>query len=275
MSTAQLIRLGFPEWSIWSLPLVAREFGHVFTRKRDRIITDVRQAIEDGVGDEAELRSWAADIFATSVAGSAYPWAAIVLRADPGADFDQARVSVMFHTMELMKAPDSYYEPLTRAWQGAAPSRFELSEEQKAFVRRVKSRIGVDFRRWEEADELADKLTGDGKPEEIANTLAIKDLRNVLVAAWQTRIRLAQDFVADSPPGEPAERRRARTKRYAADLKNVAEQARAICIAIIDRPEPGTGTVLPEAGRPPLISAPGSSPGFGLAKSPADYGIGP
>ena len=138
------------------------------------------------------MRSWAADVFATSVAGSAYPWAAIVLRADPGAPLDQARVSLMFHTMELMRTPDSYYEPLRLAWQGAVASKFVLSEEQKAFVRRVKSRIGVDFKRWEEADDLADQLIGDHKPEEIANTLAIKDLRNILVAAWQHRIDLAQ-----------------------------------------------------------------------------------
>ena len=275
MSTAQLIRLGFPEWSIWSLPLVAREFGHVFTRKRERIDTDVTQAIKSKVGSEEELRSWAADVFATSVAGSAYPWAAIVLRADPGAPLDQARVSLMFHTMELMRTPDSYYEPLRLAWQGAVASKFVLSEEQKAFVRRVKSRIGVDFKRWEEADDLADQLIGDHKPEEIANTLAIKDLRNILVAAWQHRIDLAQDFVADSPAEESAERRRNRRKRYAEDLRNVAERARAICIAIIDRPELGTGSVLPDAGRPPLVSAPEGSPNVGLRKSSTDYRIGP
>ena len=122
MSTAQLIRLGFPEWSLWSLPLVAREFGHVFTRKRDRIDTDVLQAAANNVRGEAELRSWAADIFATTVAGSAYPWAAIVLRADPDADLDQARVAVMLYTMELLKAPASYYDPLALAWQGAVAS---------------------------------------------------------------------------------------------------------------------------------------------------------
>lgn len=273
MSTAQLIRLGFPEWSIWSLPLVGREFGHVFTRKRDRIDADVRQAAANNVQDEAELHSWAADVFATTVAGSAYPWAAVVLRADPDEALDQARVSVMLYTMELMRAPDRYYEPLALAWQGAVASPFVLSAEQKDFVSRVKSRIGVDFKRWEKADVLVDQLISDEKPGEIASALAVKDLRTVLVAAWQARIRMAQDFVAESAPEEPAERRRARRKRYAEKLRHVAEQARAVCIAIIDGPEPGTG-VLPETGRPPIVGSPESYPGLGLRKSPTDYGGG-
>ncbi len=273
MSTAQLIRLGFPEWSIWSLPLVAREFGHVFTMKRDRIDTDVLQAAADNIRGEAELRSWAADVFATSVAGSAYPWAAVVLRADPDAPLDQARVAVMLHTMELMRAADQYYEPLARAWQGAVANPFVLSGEQKAFVSRVKSRIGVDFKRWENANVLVDQLTSEDKPGEIASTLAAKDLRNVLVAAWQARIRLAQDFVTKSPPEEPAEQRRARRKRYAEKLSYVAEQARAVCIAIIDGPEPGTG-VLPETGRPPIVGSPASRPDLGPRKRPTDFGGG-
>jgi hypothetical protein len=273
MSTAQLIRLGFPEWSIWSLPLVAREFGHVFTRKRDRIDTDVLQAAANNVGGKAELRSWAADIFATTVAGSAYPWAAIVLRADPDADLDQARVAVMLYTMELMNAPVSYYEPLALAWQGAVASPFVLSEEQKAFVSRVKSRIGVDFKRWERANLLVDRLIDNDEPEEIASALAVKDLRTVLVAAWQARIRMAQEFVAKSAPGEPADRRRARWKRYAEKLRQVAEQARAVCIAIIDGLEPGTG-VLPDTGRPPIVSSLASRPDLVPRKSPTDYGGG-
>ena len=270
MSTAQLIRLGFPEWSLWSLPLVAREFGHVFTRKRDRIDTDVLQAAANNVRGEAELRSWAADIFATTVAGSAYPWAAIVLRADPDADLDQARVAVMLYTMELLKAPASYYDPLALAWQGAVASPFVLSEEQKAFVSRIKDRIGVAFKRWERADVLVDQLLGDATPDEIASALAVKDLRTVLVAAWQARISMAQEFVADSAPGESADRRRARWKRYAEKLRQVAEQARAVCIAIIDGLEPGTG-VLPETGRPPIVSSPASRPDLGPRKLPMDY----
>ena len=49
---AQLIRLGFPEWSIWSLPLVAREFGHVFARKRERVRADMTEAMDQGVATE-------------------------------------------------------------------------------------------------------------------------------------------------------------------------------------------------------------------------------
>jgi len=168
MSTAQLIRLGFPEWSMWSLPLVAREFGHVFARKRERVRTDIQQALARNVATEAELCSWAADVFATTVLGSAYPWAAILLRAEPSAVGDQARVAVMMHTMELLRAPAEFYQPLAGAWQAATGGQFGLSEEQKAFVKTVKSRISVEFRRWEEANALADQLERGEEPTQIA-----------------------------------------------------------------------------------------------------------
>jgi hypothetical protein len=194
------------------------------------------------------------------------------LRADPGAVGDQARVAVMLHTMKLLDAPDEYYQPLAEAWQGAAAGQVVLSEEQKAFVRTVKSRIGVDFRRWEEVNVLVDQLSGEDEPARIASSLATNNLRNVIVAAWQVRIRLSRDFAADCASLESAGRRAARRRRYADDLRNVAERTRATCIAVIDRPGPGTGSVLPEAGRPPLIFSPASSPDFGPGKSLADHG---
>ena len=148
MSAAQLIRLGFPEWSVWSLPLIAREFGHVFVKKYERIDTDVARAKEAKVADEADLRSWAADVFATSVMGSAYPWAAMVLRVDPNDARDQTRVAVMLYTMELLGAMPQYTKSLPQAWQGVSAAQVALDPAQENFIRRVKSRIRLNYTRW-------------------------------------------------------------------------------------------------------------------------------
>jgi hypothetical protein len=276
MSTAQLVRLGFPEWSIWSLPLAAREYGHIFARKRERVRTDVQEALARHVATEAELCSWTADVFATTVLGSAYPWAAILLRAEPSAADDQARVAVMLHTLELMSPPDEFYRPMARAWQTATDGQFSLSEGQKDFVRKVKSRIRVEFRRWQDANDLADLLRSDAEPEQIASSVADHGLANVLVAAWRVRIDRATTFAEESRPEEPAEHRNARRKAYADDLKTLASRVRDVCVAVIDRRGPATtASVLPEASRPSLLP---SVPGGLIAgpdKSLADGGTRP
>lgn len=275
MSTAQLVRLGFPEWSIWSLPLVAREFGHIFARKRERVRTDMQEALARHVATEAELCSWTADVFATTVLGSAYPWAAILLRAEPSAADDQARVAVMMHTLELMSPPDEFYRPMAQAWQTATGGQFALSEGQKEFVKKVKSRIRVEFRRWQDADDLADLLRSDAGPGQIASSVADHGLGNVLVAAWRVRIDRAATFAEESWPEEPAEHRNARRKAYADDLKTLADRVRAVCVAVIDRPGPPTTSVLPEASRPSLLPSVTGGLISGPDKSSADQGIGP
>jgi hypothetical protein len=269
MSKAELIRLGFPEWSIWSLPLVAREFGHVFAEKRDRVKADVQDAMDRHVATEPELCSWAADVFATTVLGSAYLWAATLLRADPSEPGDRTRVAVMTHTLELMNAPSEFYQPLAQAWQTAAGGQVELSDEQKAFVKKVKSRIGVEFRRWDKATALADRLTGADPPAEIANSLAVSSLRNVLVAAWRVRIRQAATFAADSFPEEEPEERNARRRQYTDYLMTVADRARAVCVAVIDRPGPPPASGLPGTGLPPPQDPVAGGPNPGPGKPPA------
>jgi hypothetical protein len=274
MSTAQLIRLGFPEWTIWSLPLIAREFGHVFAQKRERVKTDIKDAIAQNVATKPDLCSWAADVFATTVLGSAYLWAATLLRADPGEPGDRTRVAVMTHTLELMNAPTEFYQPLAEAWQIAAGGQADLSEGQKAFVKKVKSRIGVEFRRWEEASALADRLQGTDELNAIANSLAVSSLRNVLVAVWRVRIGRALAFDAHSYPEERPEERIARRRQYADDLITIADRVRAVCVTVIDRPESALASGLPGTGLPPPQGPAADGPNPGPDKSSGGGGSG-
>ncbi len=118
----RIVRLRFPEWTIWTLPLVAHEYGHV-------VIPDVLDHSRFCAGElpalmaqypggappgaapatpeesrkraESYLIEFMADAFATYIMGPAYPCAAILLRFDPRAgegqenspiDLDRARV---------------------------------------------------------------------------------------------------------------------------------------------------------------------------------------
>ena len=110
-SRGRTIRLLFPEWTVWSLPLVAYEFGHVAITRRPRlgeILREQRERLlgaDDGLaklladeGDDAggerherdarerharRVRVLLADAFATFTMGPAYVLAAFHLRLDP------------------------------------------------------------------------------------------------------------------------------------------------------------------------------------------------
>lgn len=79
-----LIKLGFPEWTIWSVPLVGYDIGLGIAekmsgqRKFREFITPARS--------EKSLRQLLADAFATYSLGLAYGCAAIILRLQPHHD---------------------------------------------------------------------------------------------------------------------------------------------------------------------------------------------
>ena len=129
-----IIRLGFPEWTIWALPLVAHEFGKILVDEdvefRDQaadLAADVVQ-LESGseppptpeaaalvhdapsatVAREREvalrIRIYLADAFATYVMGPAYACACLLLRLDPANSaqpaLDLVRATVVIKMLE-------------------------------------------------------------------------------------------------------------------------------------------------------------------------------
>ena len=95
-----IIRLGFPEWTIWALPLFAHEFGRILVEE----YADFQELVDDLAGqisgeprsdlnDEvlererqaraARIRTYLADAFATYVMGPAYACACLLLKLDP------------------------------------------------------------------------------------------------------------------------------------------------------------------------------------------------
>ena len=95
-----VIRLRFPDWSLWNLPLMAHEFGHkvgAATRDfRQFKIKQVQEAEKHEV-DPAEvgdhLEEFFADMFATYALGPAFACAAILVRFQP----DEAQTSWVRH----------------------------------------------------------------------------------------------------------------------------------------------------------------------------------
>jgi hypothetical protein len=99
---ARVIHLRFPEWTIWSLPLTAYEYGHValdempdlseFVHEEARRLLELPPGTRLDDDDpllprlaraEHQLRVLMNDAFATYVVGPAYACAAILLRLDP------------------------------------------------------------------------------------------------------------------------------------------------------------------------------------------------
>jgi hypothetical protein len=70
---AYVLRIGFPEWTIWALPLLQHEFGRVVIKK---------YPVELPVNDTTEA-AMLADALAGLVTGPAYACAQLLLRLDP------------------------------------------------------------------------------------------------------------------------------------------------------------------------------------------------
>lgn len=74
---ASLLRIGFPEWTVWALPFVNNSFAHVYIKKQ-----------ELALGADPEEVDTLADALATVVTGPAYACAALLLRLDPASVTD-------------------------------------------------------------------------------------------------------------------------------------------------------------------------------------------
>jgi hypothetical protein len=117
MTMARIIRVTFPDWTIWALPSTALEFWHVIT-KRD--VTDALNRalrnITGNEGDTAETRfdDCLGDAFATYTMGPAYALFAIYLLLKPNWPFtpnrddtvDRVRAKNVFETFRNMTSAE-------------------------------------------------------------------------------------------------------------------------------------------------------------------------
>jgi len=164
VTLARSIRMGFPEWTLWAVPLTAHELGHV-------LITGGRNRLESGdtktqweryifnqvsgrnkkvQRDRQHLLIYLADAFATYAMGPAYACSAILLRFNPLSAYtdgdkypaDAKRAYVILNMLRRMLANDKQDTPpydktvdrLEAGWNSALArinSPASLSQAQK------------------------------------------------------------------------------------------------------------------------------------------------
>lgn len=122
-SVAKLLRIGYPEWTVWALPLIVSDFGHLVLSENEKILKksiqdfkarikqqqDINQQSQDDWTEE-ELRYLIVDAYATYALGPAYVWAVIVLRFNPSSAYqkkenlpsDSQRFQVMLAMLRRM-----------------------------------------------------------------------------------------------------------------------------------------------------------------------------
>ena len=88
VTASRIVRLGFPEWTIWMLPLAAYELGSNYADSDKK----VAERIDELGGDKDELFVLVADAFATYFLGPAYACAAILMRLNPAQAFSGNRL---------------------------------------------------------------------------------------------------------------------------------------------------------------------------------------
>lgn len=223
LTPAQMVRLGFPEWTIWALPLAAYEFGRILVNQDQDLKAQIARIAEGETGPHPPgvLVDTFADAVATYAVGPAYACAAIMMRLDPrpgegGAPVDDTRAQVIF---ELLKQADknagvavsfaAVQRPLELAWAeavgdaGAQPGASALPQELVTFFWRWAERSYVTAKyqpqSWQKAEMLRDLIvkridgTALAPGDQTFLTAGVGDVRDVLNAAWMTRVSLQRE----------------------------------------------------------------------------------
>lgn len=203
--TAEIIRIRYPDVSLWSLPLAAHEFGHYvgpeLRRGRDGAYEYPFQArLKRAQGPEGaptkewhHLQEYFADVFATYCLGPAYAAAFMLLRTNPVDEesfthpSSAARIHGILWALEQMDARDE--RPLQPPFRDTTTHLRE---------------------RWTRALEAAGKAQGMTGPEEALATQRVKELFDMLVGlapqrlafgrqAWLRAETVAADWTGRAP----------------------------------------------------------------------------
>ncbi len=133
---ARLVRMGFPGWSFWNLPLIAYEFGHLVALHENV----AQHLVQTGLPHTVEWRETVlADAFALYAIGPAYPIAAVMLSFDPRVRAGDVRpsgtgrVHLLLKQLEGMSGPAGQYASiaadLRTVWKASAEAEAEAELE--------------------------------------------------------------------------------------------------------------------------------------------------
>jgi hypothetical protein len=218
---AEVIRLRFPDVSIWSLPVAAHEFGHyvggTFEDSPDATLSG-RFLHSRAAGRQAHshLHEQFADCFATYALGPAYPCMCVLQRFDPrSADLAAelhpdatSRVALCLDALKRMNGDAGMLvSPFSRIIRGLGGAWDEMvlsaTGRHPELTDAARTRLeDVGRQHWELLEHAVPQVRYRGwlRASQIAETLieqhrngaplgaATEDLRDALNAAWATRI---------------------------------------------------------------------------------------
>lgn len=219
----RIIRVTFPDWTIWALPSTAHEFWNVVAKNdlEDRLVSALRTLTENWKDTiEPRFNDCLADAFATYTMGPAYAFFAIFLLLDPSSPFtcrkdrvaDEVRAHSIFQMLEGMDSKETEMDPpysavrlqINKAWAdaivqtGAQPKTNEehqIATDKSRSTHLVKSLwttlkdsasppFTVEV--WNEIQQWIGPLIR-GQVDEIKVPHGA-ELRHVLNAAWLARV---------------------------------------------------------------------------------------
>lgn len=229
---AEIVRLRFPELTVWNLPVAAHEFGHFLGPKIEVVsLAGPRRPFVELLETERQLddQAWFhlhehfADVFACYALGPAFACTCLLLRFDPTQDRDSSRhpspatrAYLILRTLERLDEDAGIQRPyraltefLSDAWQrsrlaATRPTELEgglaakLEERLEALlgllVTNLPSRLRYARSEWLRAQRLADELMGDGNVRAIRADDTVLDVIN---GAWLARIGSWGDSAAE------------------------------------------------------------------------------
>ncbi len=210
---ARIVRVGFPEWTVWALPFTAHAFWHVIARD-DLEDVVLQETTLDAIPER--LQTCLADAFATYTMGPAYAYAAFYLllnpldafaanpaAADPpglrvGDDTRAQAILAMLVSMDDTSADNEYKtisESLGSMWasameQAAAGERTAQTATDNAAVALLVGALGnvlgkcqcasFPSSHWDQMETLDQVL--------VDRPLQILELRSVLNSMWRARV---------------------------------------------------------------------------------------
>ena len=218
-TSTEVIRVRFPDWSLWNLPLMAHEFGHVTALATPAFHRYKAAEAESLKGEarqrESHLDEYFADIFAVYTFGPAFACDAILAQFNPAQAFmprgvhpsHDERARTILATLERINEAtqrgtwdDGIYgtviSQIRNAWEEAVKACLKPGESAPAAVasgatdrwaRGLYRLIDTYYRfgaaytpnRWKFAEELSDNLRGSALAPS-AMTLAALAQRNEL-----------------------------------------------------------------------------------------------
>jgi hypothetical protein len=202
---AEIVRLRFPEVSLWSLPIAAHEFGH-FIAPRLRVDDEgarspFAQMLAEAPDPNAMGRTYEhiADVFATYTVGPCFPIACVLLRFDPDATddpwsdhpSDARRFAAMLHVLGRLDGTTGDYaeisDRLRELWPTAGAAAPAPTDEIDVIFDQLDVLLpaGAAYRGWHRVDELARTLADERLPLPRGSSVAPWDVVN---AAWWCRV---------------------------------------------------------------------------------------